>query len=56
MNTQIFIYWNGAHWVARLDDRTNCGRLIESGALVYVLRGGYVRESLTKSEIIRIEE
>lgn len=32
---QIFIYWNGGHWVARLHDRTICGRADEVKAMVY---------------------
>lgn len=32
---QIFIYWNGAHWVARLHDRTICGRADEVKVMVY---------------------
>lgn len=35
MNTQIYIYWNGAHWVARLQGATICGRADEVMTRVY---------------------
>ena len=32
---QIYIFWNGAHWVARLPELTICGRAVEVRTRVY---------------------
>ena len=33
--TQIYIYWNGAHWVARVEGRTICGGDVEVRTILY---------------------
>lgn len=38
------------------EERIFCDSIIESGALVYVVRGGYVQQTISKTEITKIEK